>query len=372
MRYVLIVVVIVGLAVGAQAQTDPYLTVPHRNAVLYAGPGDTFYQVGFIRAGVEVRIVERNRIGNWLHVQRGEAPNFEYNGWVMRGYIKVDPALRYSDVAVAETLADGDPDTIGNQTQKILAQVPIIPTINPLMKLVFANGHALGNESHVVSKVGDSVMDNIYYLKPFSQPDVQLGAYDYLQPAVSYFGASLAETSIAAQMGMSSYVVLDPLWANSSACEPNETPLACEYRIKKPAFAFIAFGPNDVLSMNDEEFAGQMRKIVQESLAAGVIPILSTFSTDPNYQYYAQSMNFNLRLVEVSQEFAVPLVNLWLAARPLPQFGLDVDGIHYLQTGFTNIKFDSGLESWYGVGLQNLLAIRTLDELYRVLGLGEP
>ena len=173
-------------------------------------------------------------------------------------------------------------------------------------------------------------------------------------------------------MGMSSYVVLDPLWANSSACEPNETPLACEYRIKKPAFAFIAFGPNDVLSMNDEEFAGQMRKIVQESLAAGVIPILSTFSTDPNYQYYAQSMNFNLRLVEVSQEFAVPLVNLWLAARPLPQFGLDVDGIHYLQTGFTNIKFDSGLESWYGVGLQNLLAIRTLDELYRVLGLGEP
>jgi hypothetical protein len=356
---------------SAIAQSDPFITAPHRNAVVYAGPGDTFLQTGFLRAGVEVRIVERNRIGNWLHIQRGTAPNYEYDGWVMRGYIKLDPALRYSEVPVNEQIADGDPSTVGSASQKILIQVPIIPDINPLMEIVYQLGQEKGNRPNVVTKVGDSVIQNPYYLRPFSQPDVQLGAYDYLKPAVDFFGPSLAESSIAAQQGMSSYVIFDPLWANPSLCLPNETPLACEYRVKQPAVAFISFGPNDVLSMTDKEFAEQMRKVVQESLNAGVIPVLTTFSTDPAYQYYPQSMNFNLRLVEVAQEFAVPIINLWLAARPLPAYGLDVDSIHYLQTGFTNIKFDSGLESWYGVGLQNLLAIRTLYELYTTLNMGQ-
>ncbi|MFQ3673084.1 MAG: hypothetical protein SNJ83_05755 [Aggregatilineales bacterium] len=367
MRWMFLILWCAAIALTTTAQSDLFTATTHRNAVLYAGPGDTFRQVGFVREGVELRIIERNRIGNWLYVRRGDPPNVVYEGWIMRGYIRLNPQLRYTDVPVNENVADGDPTTLANPIQRTLAQVPVIPRINPLMRVVLETGIANGHQPNVVTRVGDSVIQNQYYLRPFAQTDVAYGAYDYLMPTVRYFGASLADSSIAAQVGMSSFVVFDSLWARSGLCQPNETPLACEYRVKKPAFAFISFGPNDVISMNEQEFREQMRRIVQESLATGVIPILSTFSVDPTYQLASKSMAFNLAIVEISQEFAVPLINLWLAARPLPQYGLDVDKVHYLNTGYPNIVLDRGLESWYGVALQNLLAIRTLHELYVAL-----
>jgi hypothetical protein len=362
--FFLVVAYLIFIVPNAAQADDVFLAVTHRNATLYAGPGDTFRQVGFVREGTELRIVERNRIGNWLYVRRGDPPSVLYEGWIMRGYIRISPALRYTEVPVNERAADGDPTTLVNQTQRTLAQVPVIPHINPLMRVVLETGIANGHQPNVVTRVGDSVIQNPYYLRPFAQPDVAYGAYDYLQPAVRFFGASLADSSIAAQVGMSSFSVFDSLWARSGLCQPNETPLACEYRVKKPAIAFISFGPNDVISMNEREFGEQMRRIVRESLATGVIPILSTFSVDPSHELASKAMRFNLIIVEISQEFAVPLINLWLAARPLPQYGLDVDKVHYLNTGYTNVVLDRGLESWYGVALQNLLAIRTLHELY--------
>lgn len=355
----------------ALSQSDPFITAPHRTAVLYAGPGGTYLQKGIVQAGVELRIVGRNRIGDWLHVQRGEAPNFAIDGWVMRGYIKLDTALSYDQVPV-ENLPDGDPSTLFSQSLKLLAETPVVPPISALMQLVFEMGQSMGRLPNVVTKVGDSVIANPLYLKPFSQNDYALGAYDYLEETIRYYGASLAMDSVAAQVGMTSYVVFDPLWANINPnCEPNETPLACEYRTKNPSVAFILFGANDVKHMTFEIFETQMRQIIQETLQSGVIPVLSTFSVADDYPYYEQAIKFNTILVTLAQEFNVPLINLWLAARPLPVRGLDVDGVHLLQTGFRFIKFDSGLESWYGVGLQNLLAIRTLHEIYTSLGLSD-
>lgn len=356
------------LRLHAQAD-DPFITRPHRTAVLYAGPGGTYLQKGIVQSGVELRIVERNRIGDWLRVQRGNAPNFAIDAWVMRGYITLNPALDYTQVPVT-TLPDGDPSTLFSQSLKKLAETPVIPPISALMQLVFEQGQSMGRQANVVTKVGDSVIANPFYLKPFSQDDYVLGAYRYLEDTVRYYGASMAADSVAAQVGMTSYVVFDPLWANINPnCEPNETPLACEYRTKNPSIAFISFGANDVKHMPFARFEAQMREIIQETLASGIIPVLTTFSVAPDYEYYEQAIKFNVILVDLAQEFSVPLINLWLAARPLPAYGLDVDGIHMLQTGFRFIKLDTGLESWYGVGLQNLLAIRTLHEIRTTLGL---
>jgi hypothetical protein len=60
-------------------------------------------------------------------------------------------------------------------------------------------------------------------------------------------------------------------------------------------------------------------------------------------------------------------MNLWAAARALPEYGLDEDRVHLKHSGFERLKFDTGHETWYGVSLQNLLAIRTLDEIRRAL-----
>src|SRR5690606_27120024 len=110
--------------------------------------------------------------------------------------------------------------------------------------------------------------------------------------------------------------------------------------------------------------------IVEESLAAGVIPVLSTFSNDPEAPLWWQSINFNLRLADIAAEYEVPLINLWAAARILPAYGLDQDQVHLKNSGFRYIKFTRGNEADYGVTLQNLLSIRMLDEIRRTLDMG--
>ncbi len=59
----------------------------------------------------------------------------------------------------------------------------------------------------------------------------------------------------------------------------------------------------------------------------------------------------------------MPLINLWSAARALPNYGLDVDRIHMLTSGFDYLYYATGHEAWYGVSLQNLLALRMWYEI---------
>jgi len=235
---------------------------------------------------------------------------------------------------------------------------------------VYESGQELGNHSDVITKVGDSLSASTQYLTPFSRDDYILGPYDYLETALLYYGESAADDSIAAQIGMSSYAVFDAFWANNEDCEPNESPLACEYRLKQPSVSFIMFGPNDVRSMNDEQYAGQMRQIVEETIEAGVIPVVSTFSVDLDDELYWQAINFNRQLLAIADEYQIPLINLWAATTILPVYGLDEDRIHLKHSGFSNLKYDSGHEIWYGLSLQNLLALRTLHEIYMTLGIG--
>jgi hypothetical protein len=233
----------------------------------------------------------------------------------------------------------------------------------------FEHGQILGNHADVVTKVGDSVSANPYYLAPMQRDDYDLGPYDFLEDTIRYFGPSLAENSVASRIGMTTYVVFDPFWADKERCDVGESPLECEYRRKMPSVAMIFFGANDVRHMTDAEFAMQIRQIVDLTIDRGIVPVLSTFSVDPNDTLWWQSLNFNLRLSEIAAEYEIPLINLWAAARLLPDYGLDADAIHMANSGFPNLKFSSGHEAWYGTSLQNLLSIRMLDEIRLTLKL---
>lgn len=114
-----------------------------------------------------------------------------------------------------------------------------------------------------------------------------------------------------------------------------------------------------------------MRRIVEETIGRGIIPVLSTFSYHPEHEFWWQAVEFNLQLVEIAEEYNLPLINLWAASRPLPEYGLDRDQIHMKQSGFAYLKFDTGHESFYGTSLRNLLAVRTLHEIRVTLELGD-
>jgi hypothetical protein len=352
-------------------QQDMPQTTAYQAIAVHRGPGHTFQQIDLLNPGVIVNIVERNRVGNWVRVTRiAGNGQIALDGWVVTGYLSYEDKFSLSEIPVNDSLPDADPANAQYESTARLYAVPIISEISRKMQGVYRYGQALGNNRTVVTKVGDSVSANPLYLRPMSRGDHELGPYDFLDETITFFGTSLRDGSVASRIGMTTYVIFDPLWADKEHCNPGESPLDCEYRRKQPAIAMIMFGPNDVRHMTDADFDNQIRQIVDQTLAVGIIPVLSTFSVDPDDDLWWQSINFNLRLTEIAAEYEVPLINLWAAARILPEYGLDQDGVHMLNSGFKNLKFSTGHEAWYGTSLQNLLSIRMLDELRRTLNMG--
>jgi hypothetical protein len=353
--------------VGAQ-EASPMEVTPHTRAVVYKGPGHTFQQATWIEAGVPATIIERNRVGNWLRLQRvTEEGTVVMDGWVMTGYLNLSPDLSFVDVPVNVATGDADPSTVKFVSVAALYEAPIIPEVSEAMREVYTRGQEMGNIGKNITKVGDSLSADPLYLGLMSQFQRELGAYDYLEETIAYFGPSTASESVAARVGMTSLVIFDPMWSDPEKCNAGETPLECEYRRKQPSISMIMFGANDVKHMTDSEFDVQIRLIVDETLARGIIPVLSTFSYSPDADLWWQSVNFNQRLIDISREYEIPLVNLFAAAQPLPDYGLDIDQVHMKHSGFDYLKFDTGHETWYGVSLRNLLSIRMLDELRRTL-----
>jgi hypothetical protein len=335
---------------------------------LHAGPGGTYAPLKTLNLDDTVLIVERNRLGNWVRVwQFDEFGRVIHDGWLLTGTLAVSPKLQFSRLPIS-ALPDADQAAVRGQRTERLYTTPIIPQVDPAMLAVYRRGQILGNQPRRITKVGDSVSANTLYLKPVNSPEHELGPYDFLADTIGFFKGSLQYDSIAAQKGLSTFAVLDAAWADS-LCEPNEIPLTCEYRLRRPIAAFIMFGPNDQFHFVVADYEAQMRSIIEQSLSRGVIPILSTYSSDPKRWTWEISIEFNLTLIELADEYNIPLMNLWLATRDLPDYGLEGDGIHMKNYGFDYFKYDSGYEARFGVSMQNLVALVTLDELRQALAM---
>jgi hypothetical protein len=369
-RFLLLGTLFLLLISPSLAQDSPITATAYRRTFVHEGPNITYIETDVLNPGISVEVVERNSLGNWLRIQRSDNGNLVLDGWILSAFLNSSPELQYGDLPISE-LADAAPENVQSQTLAELYTQPLIPSISPAMIEIYALGQELGNHAHVITKVGDSLSASDQYINPFEAEGYTLGAYSYLEPTLLFYREDTDRESIAAQIGMSTYVVFDPLWATDEGCEANESPLACEYRLTKPSIAFILFGPNDVRSMTETEYHEQMRLIVEETLANGIIPVLFTFSAHPDDNLYWQAMNFNLELIDLAAEYEIPLINLWAATQALPDYGLDDDHVHLTHSGFDVLKYDSGHESFYGTSLQNLLVLRTLYEIQETLGENE-
>lgn len=78
-------------------------------------------------------------------------------------------------------------------------------------------------------------------------------------------------------------------------------------------------------------------------------------------------LDFNLALDAIAQQYHVPLINLWAAARVLPDYGLEADGIHMQHSGWETLYYATGHEAYYGMSLQNLLSLTILHEIQQAV-----
>lgn len=323
------------------ADREPLRQLPDKHAAVLA----------LLTSATSLRVLARNDDGRWVYVR--------IDADVLEGWLPV-PAISTTD------------DLSGLLIQPISAE-DILNNLDywnftPAMQDVFALGQSLGNRVDYFSKVGDSITVNRGYLQPFAY-----GVYDlterylYLQTALDFFNvdadhpdSAFREPTRAAGVGWTTddLLALDPYYL----CGRNDTRLECEYHISKPASALIMIGTNDAVSMSVERYTDNLRQIVEISLKMGVIPVLSTLPSQPRNEL--QIDQFNLAIVQITQDYNIPLWNYWLALERLPDHGLSRDGIHPSSPpndAGTTLFTDDYLQ--YGYTVRNLMALHVLDLL---------
>jgi hypothetical protein len=273
--------------------------------------------------------------------------------------------------------------TIEEMEQRLL-ETPIFNNINTdQVRAIFEMGQQLGNRSDVFTTVGDSNTTNGDFLRPIGLDGdyCELGDYDELQTTIDYYSTtpptesdanSFTRESIAADRGFSTYSALDPFWADTSLCQPNESPLTCEYRVTHPSISLIMLGQIDINYAGTDlpAYRENMEQIVTTTIGQGVIPVLSTIVFLRDRDVYPLSLQFNMVILDLADEYQVPLINLWRAVQPLPDTGIGPDRSHLRAVVGRFCSFD-GAETELGGTLRNLLNLQMLDLLRRELLVSE-
>jgi uncharacterized protein YgiM (DUF1202 family) len=308
-----------------------------------------------------VLIAGRSSDGIWLYIQTADG----LSGWVATRFIQLDIAL--SSVPVVGNDATTSNDTVNAPV--VAGQAPFF-TLGGAAGNIFVTGQTLGNRANVFSKVGDSMTVGEEMFRPIGYGVYNLGGYGYLQTTINFFMAGTARTdnpfnntSLAATGGWTTENVLNPQFANSSICNVGESPLACEYRLNKPAVALIMLGSNDTTFIAAEQFAYNIRLIANISIEAGVIPVFSTIP--PRGQYPGRAEEYNQAIINVAQELGLPLWDFYSALMTLPNAGMSEDGLHVSSPprGFEDAANFTGDFLQYGYVMRNLTMLQVLDVL---------
>ena len=232
-----------------------------------------------------------------------------------------------------------------------------LPQVSERAREIYRLGLALGNNPQAFSKVGDCLSVPPFFLAGFENPRIyRLGSdYAYLQEAIGYFAGSFARPSQAARIGFTVNSALDPGRADGPLCRRGESPLACEYRLNRPSFAFISLGTNGDW-LTDAQYEHGLRQIITFTVESGVVPILATKADD------LDGGRFNRIVRALAAEYQLPLWDYRLAVEALPNHGLQADGAH-LQ--WAPSYFDDPSRIWSGWQLRNLTALQALDRVWR-------
>jgi hypothetical protein len=235
--------------------------------------------------------------------------------------------------------------------------LPVLPRISSRAREIYEHGLSLGNNPDAFAKVGDCGSSISWFLGPFDQGPAHysLGEYGYLEHLVEQFSGSFGRQSVAAQNGFTATSVFAPVWSDQTQCHPFEAPLACEYRVMKPSFAFIMLGTNDRWHL--DTFEDDMRQIIEFSIEQGVVPIIGTKADN-----FEEDESINQTISRLAMEYEIPLWNYWLAVQSLPNQGLEKDGVHLT---WGPVRFDDPENLQLAWPVRNLTAMQALDLVWR-------
>lgn len=237
---------------------------------------------------------------------------------------------------------------------------PVAPmSVSNTVRAIYQRGQTDGNNAHAFSKIGDGEISTAWFLSAFDQgPEhYDLGPYQELMLTIEYFAGSFERTGMAARRGFNAQRILDTAVTLDRPCMPGESPLTCELRLHRPAFAIISLGTNQV--WEPDEFEAGMRQILGVLVAKNVVPILSTKGDNLEGDH-----GINHRIACLAQEYDLPLWNFWAAIQALPDHGLQPDQEH-LTYGITDFDNAKAMQTAWTV--RNLTGLQVLDLLRKTV-----
>jgi hypothetical protein len=270
--------------------------------------------------------------------------------------ITAAPTVVASNDAPATPLPTLAPDAWKN--------LPVIPAFDAHALQIFQRGLALGRNPHVFSKIGDCQNITTYFLADFEDPSkYRLGTYADLQATIDWYKGSFGRKSLSVRGGMNVAQVLSPLWADSTACNSGESPMACEIRLNNPSIVIIS--EEEAWSGDVAKYGTYMRQVIDYAISQGVVPILATKADN-----HEGGNRIDALIADLANEYDIPLWNFWSAVQWLPTQGLSPDKFHLTQGyGFKNFYFDLPPADWSGMMERNLTALEALDAARRELNL---
>ncbi len=319
---------------------------------LRAGPGLDFAVLDLLNDGTLLTIIGRNADASWLEVRTLDQARI---GWVFAEYVT----------------AFIDLNTLPHNTGPLNFSNLISGITNNALR-IYTQGQAMGRRADVFAKVGDSITVSYHMFQPIGEQRYDLDAFEHLQPVIDYFsraevrqGNAFTNVSAAAGVGWTAAAVLLPEFADPAQCLPDEIPLACEYRRIDPAFALIMFGTNDVGYVPEIDYQHNLERIVQLSIDAGVVPVLSTIP--PRAGYEEKVMRFNQIVREVASQYDIPLWDYHYTMAVHSQTSLAFDGVHpsLPARGHDDVAVFKPANLPYGYVLRNLSALYVLDALWK-------
>jgi lysophospholipase L1-like esterase len=285
------------------------------------------------------------------------------------------------------------------------SSAPVVPKLgastDKVLVSTFRTGQKLGNRPDVFAKVGDSISQSPAFLQGLGCGQSKLGRYSGLRRTIAFFATdrlpgdsrecgarvnSFSRNSAATLFQVPSSWAINPGGAVDTACDGTETPVACEVRRDRPAYAVILLGTNDVtrqLSQGDDplpEYIANVGRLISVTRRLGVIPILNTIPPRAESAAETSTEEANSELWQLAVDRHVPLINLWRALFPLPNHGLFSDGLHLSVSGWPGCASPcnpnncdpncraanftpAGLA--YGSDMRNLITVRTLRVVSR-------
>lgn len=231
-----------------------------------------------------------------------------------------------------------------------------------------------GLHRNVVAKIGASATENLNFLRCLGGSGVAWGEHGRLADTLAFFNEDdgrpgwtnpFRRVSLSAKVG----------WHAGRAIRGRRPALSREVRAVDPQYAVVLYGTNDLGLRRPYRYARNMRQVVHMLEVRGVIPIMTTIMPrDDSPRYDKRVGLYNAVVRSLAQARRLPLIDFHHALSRLPDHGLARDGVHpraMMVDGRPRacVFTEDGLR--HGHNLRNLLTLETLDQLRRVVVLGE-